>query len=100
MNGLDETQYHVLIGDVLTDEPLRKTIRRGYDVVVANIVSGVIIALAPFAKACCKEGAPFIVSGIIDEREDEVRSAIEREGFTVTEILRSEGWVAMRSKAN
>lgn len=100
MNGLDEAHYHVLIGDVLTNEPLRQTIRRGYDVVVANIVASVIIALAPFARTCCKKGAPFIVSGVIDEREDEVRQAIEREGFTVTEILRSEGWVAMLSKAN
>ncbi len=67
--------------------------------VVANIVAGVIIAIAPFAKTCCKKGAPFIVSGIIDEREDEVKHALIREGFTVEEILRSEGWVAMLLRA-
>ena len=83
----------------VSDEALQTRIRRGYDVVVANIVAGVIIAIAPFAKTCCKPGAPFIVSGIIDEREDEVKHALIREGFAVEEILRSEGWVAMLLRA-
>jgi len=59
----------------------------------------VIIALAPFAKTCCKPSAPFIVSGIIDEREDEVKQALIRAGFAIEEILRSEGWVAMLLRA-
>jgi ribosomal protein L11 methyltransferase len=95
MNGVDETRYRVLIGDVLTNEPLRKGILRQYDVVAANIVADVIIALAPFAKRCCKPGAPFIVSGIIDDREKDVETAVRKEGFIPTQILRSEGWVAM-----
>lgn len=95
MNGVDPSQYHVHIGDILSNGALRQTIVRPYDVVVANIVAGVIIALAPFAKQCCKTGAPFIVSGIIDEREDEVCRALEAEGFLVKEISRNEGWVAM-----
>ena len=99
MNGVVPAQYDVLIGDLLSDEALQTRIRRGYDVVVANIVAGVIIAIAPFAKTCCKPGAPFIVSGIIDEREDEVKHALIREGFAVEEILRSEGWVAMLLRA-
>jgi ribosomal protein L11 methyltransferase len=99
MNGVVPAQYDVLIGDLLSDTALQNRIRRGYDVVVANIVAGVIIAIAPFAKTCCKPGAPFIVSGIIDEREDEVKHALIREGFAVEEILRSEGWVAMLLRA-
>ncbi len=95
MNSVNPTRYHVHIGDILSNETLRQTVLRPYDVVVANIVAGVIIALAPFAKQCCKQGAPFIISGIIDEREDEVRRAVEAEGFIVQEISRSEGWVAM-----
>ena len=99
MNGVVPAQYDVLIGDLLTNEALQNRIRRGYDVVAANIVAGVIIALAPFAKTCCKKGAPFIVSGIIDEREDEVTQALLREGFAVEQVLRSEGWVAMLLRA-
>ena len=99
MNGVDATKYDVLIGDLLEDDKLRAKIQHGYDVVVANIVAGVIIAISPFAKACCKAGAPYIVSGIIDEREDEVKAAVVKAGFTIETILRSEGWVAMLLRA-
>ncbi len=99
MNGVDETKYDVLIGDLLEDDNLRAKIQRGYDVVVANIVAGVIIAITPFARSCCKTGAPYIVSGIIDEREDEVKDAVVKAGFAVEQILRSEGWVAMLLRA-
>lgn len=99
MNGVDETKYDVLIGDLLEDDKLRAKIQRGYDVVVANIVASVIIAITPFAKSCCKAGAPYIVSGIIDEREDEVKAAVIKAGFSVETILRSESWVAMLLRA-
>lgn len=99
MNGVKNDRYDVLIGDLLEDDALRTRIRRGYDVVAANIVAGVIIALSPFAKTCCKPGAPFIVSGIIDEREEEVKAALVKDGFTVEKILRSDGWVAMLLRA-
>ncbi len=99
MNGVDASKYDVRIGDLLSDDALCNSIRRGYDVVAANIVAGVIIALAPFAKSCCKAGAPFIVSGIIDEREEEVKAALTKEGFTIEQTLRSEGWVAILLRA-
>ncbi len=99
MNGVDQTKYDVLIGDLMSDDALCARIRREYDVVAANIVAGVIIAIAPFARTCCKPGAPFIVSGIIDEREDEVKAAVIEAGFSVETILRSEGWVAMLLRA-
>lgn len=95
MNGVTDAQYHVRIGDVLKNEALQKSISHPYDVVAANIVAGVIIALAPFARTCCKPGAPFIVSGIIDEREEEVKQAVRKQGFRVERVLRSEGWAAM-----
>ncbi len=99
INGVTPAQYAVLIGDVIADDALRARIRRGYDVVAANIVAGVIIAIAPFAKDCCKQGTPLIVSGIIDEREDEVKQALISVGFAVEKVLRSEGWVAMLLRA-
>ncbi|NLI53334.1 MAG: 50S ribosomal protein L11 methyltransferase [Clostridiales bacterium] len=99
MNGVDGSNYDVLIGDLMSDEALCARIRRGYDVVAANIVAGVIIAIAPFARTCCKTGTPFIVSGIIDEREVEVTAAVTAAGFSVETVLRSEGWVAMLLRA-
>ena len=95
LNGVDDAGYTVEIGDVLTDAALRARIAGAYDVVVANIVADVIIRLAPFALACCRPGAPFIASGIIDEREVQTADAIRAAGFAVRQVHRAGGWVAI-----
>ena len=92
LNGVGRERYTVLAGDVLTDPGLRRALGRGYHVVAANIVSDVIIALAPAVGDLLVEGGLFLCSGIIDERAGEVRAALEVSGFTVLEENRSEGW--------
>ena len=82
LNGIGKDRLTVRQGDATKEGPLRDAIDTGYDVVVANIVADVIIRLAPFAYPCCKPGSPFIVSGVIDERRDEVREALEKKGYT------------------
>lgn len=94
LNGVDRERYAVRAGDVLSDAGLRKEMGTGYDVVVANIVSDVIIALAPAVRGLMKEGGRFLASGIIDSREEEVRAALEAAGLTVEEARASEGWVS------
>ena len=92
LNGVGQDRYTVRAGDILTDAGLQKELGGGYDIVVANIVADVIIALAPAAGRLLKKDGLFITSGIIDERGPEVRMALEKCGFTVTEANRSEGW--------
>lgn len=99
MNGLGTENYHIFIGDVLSDTALQQQIAGKYDVVVANIVADVIIRLAPIARGYCKQGTPFIVSGIIDERRDEVIAALKGAGFTVQDQKNAEGWNAILSFA-
>ena len=94
LNGVDRERYTVRAGDVLSDAGLRKEMGTGYDVVVANIVSDVIIALAPAVRGLMKEGGRFLASGIIDSREEEVRAALEAAGLAVEEARASEGWVS------
>ena len=91
-NGVGRDRYTVLAGDVLADAGLQKALGSGYDIVAANIVSDVIIALAPAVGKLLKAGGLFIASGVIDSREAEVRRALEEGGFTVLETGRSEGW--------
>ena len=95
LNGVDPANYHVHIGDLITDAALCERIAGAYDVVCANIVADVILAIAPFARRCVKPGAPLIVSGVIDERADEVAAGLEALGFAVRQTARAEGWVAM-----
>ena len=92
LNGVGRENYTVRAGDVLSDSGLRADMGAGYDIVVANIVSDVIIALAPAVRPLMKEGGVFITSGIIDDRADEVRGELEKNGFEISEANQSEGW--------
>ncbi len=92
LNGVDRTRYTVRAGDVTSDARLRADMGGNYDIVVANIVSDVIIAIAPAVRPLMREGGVFITSGIIDDRADEVRGKLEESGFKVLEANQSEGW--------
>ena len=92
LNGIGRDRYTVRSGDVLSDEGLKKDMGTGYDIVVANIVADVIIALAPTAKTLKKPEGYFLCSGIIDDRAGEVREKLEAAGLTVLEANQSEGW--------
>ena len=94
MNEINRDRFRVLIGDILTDARLQKKIEGKYPVVASNIVADVIIELAPLARTLVAQGGSWIVSGIIDERADEVIKSIEQHGFHVTEQSAAEGWNA------
>ena len=98
LNGIGRDRYTVRAGDVTTDSRLRADMGADYDIVVANIVSDVIIAIAPTVRPLMKEGGVFITSGIIDDRADEVRGKLEEAGFTVLETNHSEGWFSFVCK--
>ena len=92
LNGVGRDRYTVRAGDVLSDAGLQKEMGGGYDLIAANIVADVIIALAPAVRRLMKKDGLFLASGIIDTRADEVREVLEAAGFTVEEENSSEGW--------
>ena len=99
MNGLNKEKYTVLAGNILSDDTLKEEISKvKYDVVLANIVADVIIALSGFADMYVKEGGVFIVSGIIEDRKDDVINAIEKSKFTISDIKEKGGWVSIVCK--
>lgn len=99
MNGLEREKYTVLAGNILSDDNLKNEIaKEKYDVVLANIVADVIIALSEYAHIFLKENGVFIVSGIIEERKNDVLSAIEKSKFTVADIKEKGGWVSIVCK--
>ena len=97
-NGLDG-RIRVLTGDILQDVALRANLGGCYDIVLVNIVADVILRIAPLAFALLKENARCIVSGIIDERREELAAALTRAGFAVAETCESGGWIAMLLEA-
>lgn len=84
------------------------TVRRGdllqgiegsFDFAVANILADVIIMLCVPLKRQLKPGAVFVCSGIIRDREDDVRAALEAAGYAPLERLLKGEWVALAVRA-
>lgn len=92
LNGIGSDRFKVYAGNILSDASLRHMLGSGYDAVLANIVSDVIIPLSALVREFMKPGAVFITSGIIDGRQDEVRAALEGNGFEVVEHRKEEEW--------
>ena len=92
MNGIGKDVYTVLAGNILTDEAVQAQLGGGYDIVVANIVSDIIIALAPAVRSYMKEGGLFLCSGIIDDRAEEVAEKLRQAGLEILECRDAEGW--------
>lgn len=92
LNGIGADRLRVMAGDVIGSPSLRKRLGSGYDLVLANIVSDVIIPLAPFVRGFMAENAVFICSGIIDGREDEVASALRSAGLEIVNHRHEEEW--------
>lgn len=92
LNGIGSDRFKVYAGDILSDASLRRILGSGYDAVLANIVSDVIIPLSALVREFMKPGAVFITSGIIDGRQDEVRAALEGNDFEVVEHRNEEEW--------
>ena len=97
MNGIDRDKYTVYSGDILSDSELFDKMNVcKYDVVAANIVADVIIALLPTAEKLIRDGGTFVCSGIIDERLDDVVAAIDKSRFNIAETVHSGGWASLK----
>ena len=95
LNGIGPDRYDVEICNILTDKPyIKQLAERPFDIVVANIVADVIIALAPLVPLFIRPGGVFIVSGIIKDRQDEVLAALAHNGFILRDINVMDEWVA------
>ena len=81
-------------GNVLDDIELDQNIGDNYDVIAANIVADIIIAMAPLFKQKLRAGGTLITSGIIEMRADEVKTALLNEGFNLVNGQSSEDWHA------
>ena len=92
LNGIGKEHYTVRAGDVLSDRGLQEEFGGDYDLIVANIVADVIIALAPQVRGLLKAGGLFLCSGIIDDRAEEVREKLVEAGWTIEETRSGEGW--------
>ena len=94
-NGISLADYKTFCGNILSDEALTEQLGTGYDVVCANIVADILIAMRKLFVRFMKGGAKLMLSGIIDERLDEVLAAMQQENLRVLNVEQSAGWAAV-----
>ena len=92
LNDFSADRIRIVAGDLIADASLRRSFGSGYDIVLANIVSDVIIPLSAHVPAFLKPDGVYITSGIIEGRQDEVHAAVEKAGFRIVEHLYEEDW--------
>ena len=62
------------------------------DLLLANILAGPLVSLAPLFAAHLKPGAPLVLSGILKTQEPDIRRAYEAD-FTGLEVATKEDWI-------
>lgn len=94
LNNLPKDRYVTYTGDITEDSELREKLGK-HNIVIANIVADVIIAISPYIKSFMYDDSTFICSGIILERLDEVKTALSDNGFEITNIKQDSDWAAI-----
>ncbi len=93
-NNIPSGSYTALAGNIITDKALAEKIGTGFDVVCANIVADVLIAMSGLFAGFLKKGGKLVVSGIIEPRRDEVLEKIQASGFELVQTRQKDDWVA------
>ena len=98
-NNFSAPAFTAVTGNVLSDRKLMCKLKENrYDVVLVNIVADVIIALSPVLPQFLDKNSVLILSGILDERLNDVLEALQRAGLTVTETKQCEEWRCVKAK--
>ncbi len=98
-NGFSSPAFTALTGNVTGDKKMMERLSQAhYDLVLVNIVADVIIGLAPVLPHFLDDGTRLICSGILDSRLNDVLSALEKAGITVTAVHAKEDWRCVEGK--
>jgi len=98
-NEIPRERYHVCAGNLFEEEKLDESYRgKTFDVIEANIVADIIIALCDKAPNYIKDDGIFITSGIIEERLEDVYLALTSHGFKILDTKIKNGWCAIASR--
>ena len=98
VNKISPTQYDRYDGDLITNSYMKVRAGLGHDIVVANILADVIIPLTDIVRPHLKKGGLYITSGIINTKEEEVRKALEKNGFEIVAIEHMNEWCCLIEK--
>lgn len=98
-NQIPAESFEMMIGNIITDRTVQEKVGYGcYDIVVANILADVLLPLTPVILNQLKPGGIYITSGIIDDKEEVVRKAVEDVGLTILEVTYQGEWVSITAQ--
>lgn len=81
------------VGDGLGHRKIRENCP--YDLVIANILAGPLLDLAPQIAAATKPGSCLVLSGLLNEQAAKIRARYCSFGFVMRRGLSLEGWTSL-----
>lgn len=98
-NNIAPDSFEMMIGNIITDKSVQDYVGyEKYDIVVANILADVLVPLTPVIVNQLKPGGVYITSGIIDNKEQVVRDAVEQAGLEVIDVTYQGEWVSVTAR--
>ncbi|MBO2534910.1 50S ribosomal protein L11 methyltransferase [Rummeliibacillus suwonensis] len=91
---LNKVQDHVEV----VQGNLLDTVKEPAEIVVANILAEIIMTFIDDAYRLVRPNGYFIASGIIETKKEEVKTALEKAGFVIEEVMMMEDWVTIISR--
>ena len=93
INGLGADRFTAVTGNVLTGQAeLEGLFSKTYDIVCMNIFADVIIPMAVVLPRFMTEKTVVICSGVLENRYEEVRAAIEAAGLRIRSLQSMNDW--------
>jgi ribosomal protein L11 methyltransferase len=94
-NGINPEQFALFCGNIIGDEAFAASLKTdGVDVITANIVADVLIAMSGIFGGFLKKSGKIIISGILLKLAQEVYNAMTEQGFVKINERESGDWVA------
>lgn len=98
-NHIPDADFDMMIGNIIDDKEVQDKVGyEKYDIVAANILADVLVALTPVIVAQMKKGAYYITSGILDVKEEVVKEAVAKAGLTLVEVTSQGEWVCVTAR--
>ncbi len=83
-NQIDDEYLDLHLPEAMPSQPA--------DILLANILAGPLVALAPQLTALVRPGGHLVLSGILAEQTDEILTAY-RDSFELDPVANREGWI-------
>ena len=98
-NAVDPEKMTAALGNLIDDSRAQDAAGyEKYDIVCANILAPVLVALTPGIVRHMKPGAVYITSGILAEKEKDVADACRAAGLAVEEVTAQGEWVSVTAR--